>query len=756
MRTRLLEPLRTHIGKVTLSATIFLNEENATAVRSPCNHEEDARAALSRLGPVAYERILHDSSCESFTQATGRDIPSCLANTRSRALHGNNAGFLQFHWLADCFAQLAPATLFVRVRPDSFFADTFPLSVLPASELGPAVVTWTPCAVRWAPASDQFFVFNRMAYAAWWQHMERLAGSSLQDGVSFRFSLARAPEFCIFGLGTQRTNVSITVTEEIRGCLARSASCLHCAHQKNATIAAETYDALLTSFANATEAAQPAPRCAAEDEQWHRTQKEEQWARVQRLTSNPRMVSPPESILAGFLNIGLKCLKPPPPPPQLTRAPTIRRGRRPRPAHRAHRLTASVCLVGHARTVVYPAVHRSLSRAMSAVRERFLTTLTAVVFAEDAESFAATYFKAASCGNQSTIAGALGNLEPNDTLVLDRSDCATFNQFDFRGRSPFYGRWGNETCATNTLRFAWVQYCFERAPPADLYVRLRPDAYFSSVNMDRWASAATSAVPTVVSWMKVDARASDQVFAFNAAAKRGWWLRTVKTWWYRTMGLQTFEKAPEYVIFGNWEVNLTVVEQDPALIGCLARTHRTISCWNGKPVAKDVLASYKAETLNSSREIWASCSCKGSVHHGGRCDQTCTDKSCFTWNVRGPPPPPPPPSLLSPPPKISESFAFTELKTLLQQTQSRMRIMKQRITALERENDALRSSARATAASGGTNAAGRAVADAGVAARRGPASTYSLRDMGTYLDRHVHAARVGLLGVRDASGSRNQ
>ena len=99
---------------------------------------------------VEFDQLYQFKESNCYTYKTFTKKRSCF----------ENVAWLQIAWVKQCFMTLPPDTdLYVRARPDSFFAYVPPLRVQ-----YDGVVTWEK---KDAPASDQFFVLGRGAYANW-------------------------------------------------------------------------------------------------------------------------------------------------------------------------------------------------------------------------------------------------------------------------------------------------------------------------------------------------------------------------------------------------------------------------------------------------------------------------------------------------------------------------------------------------------------------------------------------------------------
>ena len=142
-----------------LSRTAKLDKSEWELGGSKLNHGQCAgnlSTALDHLGLQQVE-VYDTSNCHTYAKATGTELQDCKHST----------AWLQVEWIRHCFSLLQqPADVYVRVRPDSFFARPIPaLSSLGLTGRKPAIVSW-PAAGSF---SDQFFMFNSLMYQLWWK-----------------------------------------------------------------------------------------------------------------------------------------------------------------------------------------------------------------------------------------------------------------------------------------------------------------------------------------------------------------------------------------------------------------------------------------------------------------------------------------------------------------------------------------------------------------------------------------------------------
>ena len=112
-----------------------------------------------------------------------------------------DVAWLQIAWVKECFKTLPSTTsVYVRARPDSFFAYVPPLQVRANS-----IVTWEK---HDAPVSDQFFVMGRDAYAKWFANF--------------------APHGCCAEYDVDWRRQGALQNTEILACIARSENVVKC------------------------------------------------------------------------------------------------------------------------------------------------------------------------------------------------------------------------------------------------------------------------------------------------------------------------------------------------------------------------------------------------------------------------------------------------------------------------------------------------------------------------------------------------
>ena len=306
---------------VSLSATLFLNEDNSTTVEGVCNSRANAQHAMHALGAVIRARpgsrlgsmiVADNSSCATVAQYTGINA-SAGCETTEHIMHalGGGAKFLQIYWLSHCFGQSPKASLFVRIRPDSFFSAPLDVAALPAYHLAapPTVVIWPPAGVSSAPGSDQFFLMNQGAYQRWWRRMER----SIAISDSWRKKLGMFTEYRMFR-DAQDSGVAVVRNASIFGCLARSLTCLQChlpcpapplpcdSRLRNGTREAS----ILLAYERQGRIHTP-PRCMSRA--WSRLEDEETAARAgRRFTASGNHKKLQDLTLS--VNTGLRCWRP--------------------------------------------------------------------------------------------------------------------------------------------------------------------------------------------------------------------------------------------------------------------------------------------------------------------------------------------------------------------------------------------------------------------------------------------------------------
>lgn len=302
IRDNVLSVLRQRFA-VSLSATLFLNEDNSTTVEGVCNSRANALHAVHLLGtPFRSVIVAENSSCATLAQYTGinaSDTCEPLQNLM-RAL-GGSAKFLQFFWLSQCFAQSPDASLYVRMRPDSFFSAPLDTTALPGHNrvAPPTVVIWPPAGVSSAPGSDQFFVMNHGAYLRWWRQMEVSAASN----SLWRRNLGFYTEFRMFN-DARRSGVAVVQNASIFGCLARSLTCLQC--HLSLVGNGERESSILQAYKRRGRTLAP-PRCMSRA--WLRPQDEEAASRAKRRHS----ASGNHKALRDLnlsVNTGLRCWQP--------------------------------------------------------------------------------------------------------------------------------------------------------------------------------------------------------------------------------------------------------------------------------------------------------------------------------------------------------------------------------------------------------------------------------------------------------------
>ena len=194
---------------------------------------------------------------------------------------------------------------------------------------------------------------------------------------------------------------------------------------------------------------------------------------------------------------------------------------------------ASVCMVGHGRTFGLPAVHDSIANLLTVLKKHFVLHLAVVLLLTDSDSqptFGQQIYGSTTCDG---LQEGIKRLAPSILHLVNESSCAAFaSMIGNRNAARASTR-----CQPNTLRMAWLQYCFESSPRASLYVRLRPDAFFAEPmsQLQSWRDLARTSEEAVASWVNTDCAGSDQVYAFNAPAYNGWWQRANREWWTSTM-----------------------------------------------------------------------------------------------------------------------------------------------------------------------------------------------------------------------------
>lgn len=309
---------------------------------------------------------------------------------------------------------------------------------------------------------------------------------------------------------------------------------------------------------------------------------------------------------------------------------------------------ASVCMVGHGRTFGLPAVHDSIANLLTVLKKHFVLHLAVVLLLTDSDSqptFGQQIYGSTTCDG---LQEGIKRLAPSILHLVNESSCAAFaSMIGNRNAARASTR-----CQPNTLRMAWLQYCFESSPRASLYVRLRPDAFFAEPmsQLQSWRDLARTSEEAVASWVNTDCAGSDQVYAFNAPAYNGWWQRANREWWTSTMSHSRntnfggYPGSPEvsgaelnrvwtlmtvcpclcaqFLLYGKARHStggVTQVHQDASLQGCIARSPKMLSCWSRRPDALRVLDAYRNASMASRRVA-----CFG--------PNPCKDwRRCYTW-----------------------------------------------------------------------------------------------------------------------------
>lgn len=144
------------------------------------------------------------------------------------------------------------------------------------------------------------------------------------------------------------------------------------------------------------------------------------------------------------------------------------------------------------------------------------------------------------------------NIKFNNVHILPHSNCEQYCAYISNKKC---------TCDSSTawLQSAWIKTCFASLPPAvDVYVRVRPDSYFTSIPNIQIKEN------DIISWEKYDPEFSDQFFLMGKKAYMSWF-----RYFTPTNGLLEYD--PQWKQMG--------ATQNVDIMGCLV-TWNDVSCWS--------------------------------------------------------------------------------------------------------------------------------------------------------------------------------
>lgn len=261
-----------------------------------------------------------------------------------------------------------------------------------------------------------------------------------------------------------------------------------------------------------------------------------------------------------------------------------------------------LCITGHVRTFVLPQAHLSIyNNVYLALRNEQQGTVVNVgmvlVRLDDKISTGARH-GARTYVSSSALDEAIQLFQPSTVHLLNRSSCV-----------DYINEWGTDTCVESSafLQLANIHQCFVEIDDVVFthYVRVRPDSFLAS-------PVKLHTHPTVETWLKKDAPASDQFFMFTRELFVEWWNASVASL-LKNHSVLLQHCCPEYLIFTG--VN---VSQNSAIEGCLIRTSHQLACWRGADLSDSFaqhvlskLADYSNRTIDQHAELYALVDMKG-------------------------------------------------------------------------------------------------------------------------------------------------